>query len=123
MEVGVVCQAHRSEAISGSNGLQVILAQKANESNQALPELTLFYAVRVTAECDRPDWASPHNAPACAGTSSADPDVSPGSTNRVVRRPHQWEPGHLNGQASVLERRKAIEREEDESKTTEETAE
>ncbi|KAJ1215028.1 hypothetical protein NDU88_002638 [Pleurodeles waltl] len=77
----------------------------------------------LTRCCDGPDWANPHNAPACAGASSVDSDVSLGSTNHVGRRPHQRKPGHLNGQASRLEEGKAIEREEDKSKTTEETAE
>ncbi|KAJ1144911.1 hypothetical protein NDU88_011205 [Pleurodeles waltl] len=70
--------------------------------------------------CDGPDWAGPHNAPACAGASSADPDVSPGSTNRVGQRPHQQEPGQLKGQASRLEDGKAIVRREDGITTTEE---
>ncbi|KAJ1170696.1 hypothetical protein NDU88_002569 [Pleurodeles waltl] len=79
--------------------------------------------VGVLSLCDGPDWAGSHNAPACAGASSADPDVSPGSTNRVVRRPHQREPGHLNCQASRYGMRKAIERGEDERKKIEEMAE
>ncbi|KAJ1205785.1 hypothetical protein NDU88_001211 [Pleurodeles waltl] len=64
-----------------------------------------------------------HGVTGRTGASSADPDVSPGSTNRVGRCPHQREPGHLNGQASRLLGEKTIERREDEEKTTEETAE
>ncbi|KAJ1171957.1 hypothetical protein NDU88_003814 [Pleurodeles waltl] len=70
--------------------------------------------------CDGPDWTGPHNAPACAGAASTDPDVSPGSANRIGQRPQQLEPGLLKGQEARLERTEVIVRREYGTKTAEE---
>ncbi|KAJ1163106.1 hypothetical protein NDU88_003569 [Pleurodeles waltl] len=68
--------------------------------------------------CDWPDWTDPHNVPACADASSADPNVSPGSTNRVGQSPSQREPGLLKGQAARRRRRTVVVRRENGSSET-----
>ncbi|KAJ1115626.1 hypothetical protein NDU88_003848 [Pleurodeles waltl] len=72
--------------------------------------------------CDGPDWADPHNAPACTDASPADPDGPPRSSNHVIRCPHQWEPGRLKG-LPPLPGKRAIESGVPKRKTTEETTE
>ncbi|KAJ1150022.1 hypothetical protein NDU88_002820 [Pleurodeles waltl] len=50
--------------------------------------------------CDGPDRADLHNILAGADASWADPDVSPGSTNRVSLSPSPREPGLLKSQVA-----------------------
>ncbi|KAJ1090186.1 hypothetical protein NDU88_003321 [Pleurodeles waltl] len=52
------------------------------------------------SDCDWPTWSDPHCVPTCADSAKADPDPSPGSANREVRRPFWWGKGHLKTRAA-----------------------
>ncbi|KAJ1152213.1 hypothetical protein NDU88_004990 [Pleurodeles waltl] len=58
-------------------------------------------------KCDGPDRADPHNIPAGADASWADPDVSPGSTNEVRSSPSPREPGRSKSQVAQQRRETA----------------
>ncbi|KAJ1105213.1 hypothetical protein NDU88_002621 [Pleurodeles waltl] len=70
--------------------------------------------------CDGPDWADPHNAPACTAASPPDLDGPPRSSNRVVKCPSQRELGSLKG-LPLLPGKRAIVSGVHKRKTTEET--
>ncbi|KAJ1204417.1 hypothetical protein NDU88_008195 [Pleurodeles waltl] len=72
--------------------------------------------------CDRPDWADPHNAPACSATSPPDPDEPSRSSNRGVPWPSQLEFGCIKGLLSLPEE-SAIGSGAGKTKTTEEKKE
>ncbi|KAJ1084572.1 hypothetical protein NDU88_004718 [Pleurodeles waltl] len=80
----------------------------------------VFFSRYVSRE--GPDWADPHNAPACSAASPPDRDGPARSSNSGIPWPSQLELGRLKGLPSLPEE-SAIGSDEERRKTTDETKE